>query len=489
MKTFIACLGTETNTFSPIPTGLQNFQDTMLYHGDATQGPADMHTAPLMVWRDMTEADGGEVVESLATFAQPAGITVRAAYEGLRDEILQDLQAALPVDLILLNMHGAMVADGYDDCEGDLLQRCRDVAGAEAIIGGELDLHCSITPQMCEAADALITYKEYPHIDTKERAAELYNLCRDARIGKTKPVMAVHDCRMVNTWGTPVEPMKAFVARMQDLEGRDGILSVSFAHGFPWGDVPCATARMLVIADGDDAKAEALAKSLGAEIWQLRHETAPLMTPYREALARAAAAPAGPVVVADVADNAGGGAPSDATFLLQEILDRGLTDNILGLYWDPMAIRLCKEAGLGSQLTLRIGGKCCRESGLPIDLDVTVEGIIENAVQPFGSVTQPIGDAVWLRAAGNVNLVLNSLRGQTFHPDAFGQFGPFGMELSSLKIIIPKSSQHFYAGFAPIATEVIYATSPGTLNTDFGTIGFTKLKTPFWPNVEDPYDS
>ena len=95
MKIFIACLGTETNTFSPIPTGLQNFQDTMLYHGDATQAPVDMHTAPLIIWREMAEADGGEVVESLATFAQPAGVTVRKVYETLRDEILTDLKAAL----------------------------------------------------------------------------------------------------------------------------------------------------------------------------------------------------------------------------------------------------------------------------------------------------------------------------------------------------------------------------------------------------------
>ena len=131
-------------------------------------------------------------------------------------------------------------------------------------------------------------------------------------------------------------------------------------------------------------------------------------------------------------------------------------------------------------------GKCCRESGIPVDLDVTVKGIIENATQPFGSVTQQMGDAVWLQAAGNVNLVLNFIRGQTFHPDAFSQFG---IDLASLKIIIPKSSQHFYAGFAPIAAEVIYATSPGTLNMDFANLPFTKLATPFWPNVEDPFKS
>ncbi|MFP6748595.1 MAG: M81 family metallopeptidase, partial [Alphaproteobacteria bacterium] len=468
MKIFIACLGTETNTFSPIPTGMENFRETTLFHGDATRHAPELFTAALHVWRRNGEMEQATVVESLAAFAQPAGITVAKVYEELRDELLSDLRHALPVDMVLLSMHGAMVAEGYDDCEGDLLSRCRALVGPNTVIGGELDLHCSLTPAMCGAADALVTFKEYPHIDPAERAEELYAICRDKRGGRTNPVMAVHDCRMVSTWRTPDEPMKAFVARMGALEGRDGILSVSLAHGFPWGDVPHATARMLVIADGDRAKAEHLARQLGREIWDLRHETAPVMTPYGEALAQAAAASAGatagPVVIADTADNAGGGAPSDATFLLREILDRGLTDVLSGLYWDPMAIRHCREAGEGARLDLRIGGKSCPESGLPVDLNVTVMAILEAAQQTFGAVRSAMGTAVWLKADGNINLVLNSVRTQTFHPDAFTQFG---IDLAAMKIIVVKSSQHFYAGFAPLAAEVIYASSPGTLNSDF----------------------
>ena len=484
MKIFIACLGTETNTFSPIPTGLENFRETTLFHGDATQHAPDLFTAAMHVWRKSGQLDQAQVVESIAAFAQPAGITVRRVYEDLRDELLSDLQAALPVDMVLLSMHGAMVADGYDDCEGDLLARCRAVVGPDTVIGGELDLHCSITPTMCDAVDALVTFKEYPHIDPAERAEELYVICRDKHLGHANPVMAVHDCRMISTWRTPDEPMKTFVARMQELEGRDGILSVSLAHGFPWGDVPHATARMLVIADGDGAKAGDLAQQFGREIWDLRHETAPVMTPYQEALTRAAAAPAGPVVIADVADNAGGGAPSDSTFLLREILDRGLSDVLTGLYWDPMAIRHCREAGEGARLDLRVGGKCCRESGLPVDLSVTVQRIIDPAFQTFGKVRNGMGTAVWLKADNNLNLVLISTRTQTFNPDAFTQFG---IDPSDFKIIVVKSSQHFYAGFAPLATEVIYASSPGTLNMDFATLPYEKLTTPYWPRLEDPF--
>jgi microcystin degradation protein MlrC len=119
---------------------------------------------------------------------------VRKIYEDLRDELLADLKAALLVDMVLLSMYGAMVADGYDDREGDLLSRCRDVVGPDTVIGGELDLHCSITPTMCAAADALVAFKASPHIDTAERAEELYAICRDKRGGQTNPVRRSRRC-------------------------------------------------------------------------------------------------------------------------------------------------------------------------------------------------------------------------------------------------------------------------------------------------------
>ena len=129
LKTFIACLGTETNTFSPMPTGLRTFQESMLFHGDATAHVASTFSEPLHEWRQMTEERQGQVVESLAAFAQPAGVTIRHVYEGFRDEILHDLAAAMPVDVVLLSMHGAMVAEGYEDCEGNLLEAVRKVVG------------------------------------------------------------------------------------------------------------------------------------------------------------------------------------------------------------------------------------------------------------------------------------------------------------------------------------------------------------------------
>ena len=496
MKIFFATLATESNTFSPIPTGRAAFMDRAYFRTEGSLQPPVMGNIALAEWRRMATADGHQVVESICASAEPAGTTLREVYEELRDQIVSDLTAAMPVDVVLLCMHGAMVADGYDDCEGDTLAHVRAVVGTEAIVGIELDLHCHLTETMRTAANAIITYKEYPHIDIAERARELYALCLAAARGEVTPAMAYHDCRMVTMWRTPVEPMKAFVAKMQALEGRDGILSVSFGHGFPWGDVAEVGAKMIVIADGDMAKAQALADELGREIWELREQTATRHDSIDEAIDAALealagrGADAGPVVLADVADNAGGGAPSDSTAILERLVARGITGVASGCYWDPVAVQFCIEAGVGATFDLRIGGKCGVASGMPVDLRVTVRAVSPAHTQGgLSGGRASFGPSAWVTGefpdrAGSIDLILTTKRGQVFQPDAFTGLG---CTLDDKRIVVVKSTQHFYAGFAPIAQQVRYVSAPGAIAPDYAAIPFTKRTTPYWPRVRDPF--
>ncbi len=487
MKLFIASLVTETNTFSPIPTGRAAFMGGREWHrNDGSRHGAHFGNTALIEWRRLAEADGHEIAESICAVAQPAGTTLRDVYETLRGMLLDDLRAAMPVDMVLLNMHGAMVADGTDDCEGDTLARVRAIVGPAVTVGIELDLHCHLTEQMRAAATAIITYKEYPHIDVADRARDLYALCVAAQAGRVKPVTAYHDCRMISMWRTTVEPMKGFVARMKALEGHDGILSVSFGHGFPWGDVAEVGAKMVVIADGDAGKAAALAKELGEEIWRLRHECAPPHDTIDGGIDAALAAPAGPVVLADVADNAGGGAPSDNTAILARLVARGVTGVATGAYWDPIAVQFCIEAGVGATFDLRIGGKCGTASGDPVDLRVTVRAIREDYAQTgVSGGSARMGATVWV-SAGGIDIVLNSIRTQLYHPDAFTGLG---IDLAGKRIVVVKSTQHFHAGYAPIAREIRYVAAPGAIGPDFANIAFTKRTTPYWPRVEDPWST
>jgi microcystin degradation protein MlrC len=485
MRLFMAGLLTETNTFSPMPTGRASFMGPTYFRNDASRQAPVWTNVPQIAWRQRAEADGIDVVESLAAAAQPAGPTVRAVYEELRDTILADLAAALPVDIVLLNMHGAMVADGHDDCEGDTLARIRQVVGPKAIIGVELDLHCHLTEAMRTNADLMVLYKEYPHTDVAERAQELYTLALRAARGEVRPVTAYRDLRMINGWHTPVEPVKSLVADMKAAEGSDGILSVSFGHGFPWADVPDVGAKMVVVADRDMARAQAVAGQFAARIWAMRQQTRKRFDTPDEAIDAAVAAPLGkPVVVAEMTDNAGGGAASDSTTLLRRLLDRGVRDAAIAMVWDPIAVQLCFEAGVGATFPLRLGGKSGPTSDLPIDIAATVRALSEDHAQTsLSGGRDSVGAAAWIETQG-VHVIIGTLRQQVFNPD---MFEGLGCTLADKRIVIVKSAQHFYAGFAPIAHSVRYCSVPGGMICDYPAIPLTRIATPWWPRVEDPF--
>jgi microcystin degradation protein MlrC len=355
MRVFTATLVTETNTFSPIPTGMAAFRHDLLCRAGEHPDRPTLFTGPLWAARQRAKERNWQLSEGLCAVAQPGGITARATYEALRDELLDDLRRALPVDMVLLQLHGAMVADGYEDCEADVLARVRALVGQDTVVGVELDSHCHLSAAMLQPADVMVIFKEYPHTDALERAFELVDLCAATATRDIRPVMATFDCRMAGVYHTPRQPMRGFVDRLKALEGKDGILSVSVAQGFPWGDTPDMGTKILVVSDGDRARAEALAEKLGRELIGLRGNTTPQYLTINQALDRAALL-AGPAVIADTADNAGGGAPSDSTFLLRAILARGLSDVCIGPFWDPVAVRFAHEAGEGARLHLRLGG-------------------------------------------------------------------------------------------------------------------------------------
>jgi microcystin degradation protein MlrC len=481
MHLFTASLGTETNTFSPIPTGAQLFADTSLVRGGAYGPNPNLFALPMIEFRDRARALGWRVTESLCAFAVPAGLTVQRVYEAFRDEILEDLTRAMPVDVVLLSLHGAMVADATESCETDLVQRIRAVVGPNVPIGVELDLHCHLTEELVAAATAIVIFKEYPHVDVRERAAELFDIVAAAVERRAAPRMAMFDCRMLGLYPTSIEPMASFVRKIKGLEGQDGVLSISIAHGFPWGDVPQVGTRVLVVTDGDvkadAADGTALARSLGLELRGLRERIEAPWMPPDQALEQAMAAPEGPIVLADMADNAGGGAPSDSTYLLRAMLDRGMGDTVLGCIWDPGAVALAFEAGEGARLKLRVGGKVGAISGVPLDLDVTVTRLARQAVQDYLGARNDMGDCAAIRARG-IDIVLNSKRTQTFTPSAFAAVG---LDPASKRYVVVKSMNHFRAGFEPIAKAILYVAAPGAIDFDYRRIPYRNIRRPIYP--------
>ncbi|QFZ86961.1 microcystin LR degradation protein MlrC-like protein [Variovorax paradoxus] len=478
MRVFSASLATETNTFGPMPTGLASFKDRGYFPAGQHPDALTIYSGPLWAARIRGKETGWTLLEGMVAGAQPSGITTRHAYETLRDEMLNDLRAALPVDMVLLGLHGAMVADGYDDCEGDMLVRVREIVGPDVIVGAELDPHNHLTPAMVDNANVMVSFKEYPHTDVLERGLELVDICAAAVEGKVKPVVAMVDCDIIVTVHTSREPARSFVERMQALEGKDGVLSVSLTHGFSWGDVPEMGTKVLVYTDGDQAKADALARQLADEVIAMRDGLTVNYPSIDDSLDQALAFDGGPVVLADGADNPGGGAASDSTFILRRMLERGITNAALGPMWDPIAVRIAFDAGVGAKLQMRIGGKISPLSGDPLDLECTVKALQEDLVMTgLSNTPTAMGDCALVEVNG-IEIVLITRRNQAMGTDMFTQLG---CDLAAKKIVVVKSSQHFYASYSQVAKHVIYAGAPGAVTLDLTTLPYRKARLPKWP--------
>jgi len=478
MRIFSATIATETNTFSPMPTSLAAFKESVfLRPGEHPEDAPRMCTAPLFVARKRAAKDGFTLIEGSCFAASPAGTVNRADYEFMRDEVLGQLQAALPLDGLLLGLHGAMVAHGYDDVEGDILERARAIVGAKCVIGVEHDPHCHMTLKRMRNCDIMICYKEFPHTDVVDRAEDLLSLLLRTLRGEVRPVMSLYDCQQISSYPTNLPLMRGFVDRMMALEGRDGILSVSAVHCFPYADVAEVSGRILVVADGDKAKADALATRLGEEFVSMRGKTTPDFFSVADGVRAAMEHASAPVVLADPADNAGGGAASDNTSILRQLIDSGASKAAIGPIWDPIAVRLCFDAGVGASFPLRIGGKIGPASGQPVDARVEVIALKRDCWQSFGPTKVPLGDCAAVRIGG-VDVILITKRTQALGLELFSNLG---IDPRACKIVAVKSTNHFMAAFGPIAAKVIFVESDGPMIRNHALLPYTKLQRPVWP--------
>jgi len=483
MRVFTASLAVETNTFSPMLTGRDAFFERSYFPPGRHPDHPILTASPLWVLRRYVKEKGWTVTEGLVTSAQPAGTVVRKVYEEFRDDILAQLKAAMPVDMVILGLHGAMVAEGYDDCEGDVLKRVREIVGPKVVVSSELDPHCHLTELMVTSADLLICYKEFPHTDYLERAEELVAISERIAKGELKLTPAVYDCRMINSYPTSREPMRSYVDRIQAMEGKNGIVSISVAHCYPYADVADLGTKILVYTDSDKDKAARLAKNLGQELIGLRDTVRPPFLSIDEALDKGVASNSGPVVIAEPSDNAGGGAPSDSTFVIKRMIERGIRDAAIAPIWDPIAVKQCFAAGEGATFDLRFGGKMGPFSGKPIDGKATVIKCVRNATQSQGKSIHYLGDAAAIEVEG-IAVVLITNRQQAWGPDLFSNLG---VDPTKRKIVVVKSTNHFFAEYSKIATDVLYMDGPGALPRNFNLVPYTKLKRPIWPLDVNPW--
>lgn len=484
MRVFTAALATETNTFSPIAIDKRAFEASLYAKPGEHPATPTLCSAPITVGREVCGQLGWELIEGSASWADPAGLVARATYEELRDEILLQLRAAMPVDGVVLGLHGAMVAQGYDDVEGDFLAAVREIVGPDVLVCAELDPHSHLTAKRVAAANFFVVFKEFPHIDFVDRARDLWSIAVRALKGEITPVMSVFDCRMIDVFPTSKEPMRSFVDRLYGLEQREaGVLSLSVVHGFMAGDVPEMGTKVIAVTDNRPDIGAALAEKLGRELFAMRGTFMVAQVDEHVAVDVAVAATKGPVVIADVWDNPGGGPAGDATVILGELIARGVTDVAVGTIWDPIAVQICMAAGEGAEIALRFGAKSAPDTGQPIDKLVTVKKLVPNAEMRFGESFAPFGDAAWISFDG-IDVILNSTRAQSFDPSLFSAMG---IEPTSRKILLIKSTNHFYDSFSRIASEIVYCSAGKPYPNNPATTPYRKARRDIWPMVDNPW--
>ncbi|MCF8475299.1 MAG: M81 family metallopeptidase [Emcibacter sp.] len=479
-RVFIAAFGAETNSFSVLPTTMKDFQASCLIRPEQKKWPAianDGHSEFLK----MTEKMGHRAIRGTLAYTTPAGPLTQLTYETLRDEIIKQLHDALPVDCVLLNLHGAMMADGYDDCEGDFLEKIRQIVGSQVPIGGLLDPHAHLSQKMIDSATILLAYKEYPHTDFAISARKLFKLIDQTTDGKLIPVMRHYDCHTMGAFPTITTPMREFVDQHLMQYPSPKILDCSLIHSFPWADTADAGVKSLVVTDNDEQLAESYAKAVADEFIKIRSQLIQNYDTIDTAFSAINQIKDFPAIIADVADNPGGGAASDATFILEQARKSRLEKIAFGIFWDPFIVDLAYAAGKGANLKIRLGGKASWFSGVPQDMDVEILELRDDAKQYFGDDgdqrSLPLGKAVAMRH-GNIDIIVSNLRIQSLSPDCFTEFG---LNLSDYTALVVKSTNHFQAAFSRISKNIYYVMTPGALTMDFTSFPYQKITHPMWP--------
>ncbi len=484
MRVFCASIATETNTFSPLRTDFSDFEQSFYAPPGEHPVTPTLCSAVFPALRKRAQANELELIEGTATWAEPGGLLNRETWGRLKQEVLDQVTAALPLDGVVLGLHGAMIAEGSVDCEGELIEAIRAIVGPKSVIGASFDPHSHLSQKRVANADVITVFKEFPHTDFVEAGEACVDLVLRTIKGDIRPVISVFDVRLLDVLPTSQEPMRGFVDRLNQMEAKGEVLSASVIHGFMAGDSPDIGAKIVVLTDDDQAKADNIARNLGMELFSFRGQTKPDYLSPVEALRKAQKAAHGPVVVADVWDNPGGGVAGDSTLILEEAIAQHLKSVAFGTIWDPMAVRLCHAAGEGAVFDLRFGGKTSALAGNPIDATVTVVRNQRNAVQSFGASVVPMGDCSVIRLGG-IEVVLNSNRSQAFSPDLFTNLG---IDVTEKKILVVKSTNHFHGAFSDVAAEIIYAAVEGPYPNDPTKTRYNNLTRPIWPIVNNPHE-
>ncbi|MGZ9584246.1 M81 family metallopeptidase [Paenibacillus marinisediminis] len=471
----------ETNTFAPGRTDLHAFQSEWVEGNDDFLSHYAGTRTSMGGVIDAALAYGLELSVGFYTTTTPSGMISSETAQALIQHAVESVDEA--ADGLLVILHGAMVAEGITDMEGELLRRIRTKAGKQKPIACTLDLHANISLDMVELSDILVGYDTYPHVDVYERAVEAVQLLVRRIRGEIAPVRAYSRPNMLVVPQMMITeepgPMQEMMERAHAIERERSVLNVTIAGGFPYSDVPEAGVSVVVTTDGDQELAERYAEQLSQMFWERRERFEYTAFDPRTAVAMAFAEPKGPVILVEGSDNVGGGAPADATHVLCQLINPPKKSLIV--IRDEAAVRAAHLLGVGGRFQERIGGKCDALHGPPVEVSGRVKLLSDGEYTHIGAYMT--GQRAYMGKtavieADNLTVVLTELRTPPWDP---GHLSSIGIRAQYYHTIVVKAAIAWKTAFGSICKAIIPVDSPGCCGSNLSALSYEQLSRPIFP--------
>ncbi len=498
-KLRIATLGIhhETNTFASNKTTMDSFKVSGMqtYAVQRGQQYYDMHEMSQTSMAGFIQASKRldfELIPLIFAATDPAGTISKEVFDTLGGEALNMLSAQGSFNGVLLNQMGAAVSEEYPDMDGELARRVREIVGPNVPVVMTLDLHANVSQQMADETDALVIYKTNPHTDAVPRAHDACDLVVRMATENWRPAKWLEQPPMVVgifQHDTRDMPMKAVIDDLETVLGQPGIVGGSIGEGYPWSDVYENGLACYVLHEDSEEEARKAARWITTRAWANRKE---LYEPVGPTPAKAVeyalkqqatkAENSGPIVLLDVGDNIGAGSSGDSTFLLAEAVKQG-AKSWLQTVRDVKAIDVCLAAGIGSTVTVNVGGKTDSLHGIPVSLTGRITRMSDGRFEDTGTV-----HAGWRFFDAGTTVVLECEEGPTValvttHVGNMSreQFYSLGYRPEDFDIVVAKGVVSPRPAYQPIASEMITVNTPGATSADMATFEYTRVRKSLYP--------
>jgi microcystin degradation protein MlrC len=477
----------ESNTFISDPTTLQMFTGRGISRGNEILERWTGAHHEIAGFLEGGSLYDFEVVPLITSHATPSGPLTRRAFEAILGEMIELLNGEDNLDGLLLSLHGAMVAGGYPDADGEIASRLREVFDNSIVM--TLDCHANVSARMIKNTTATILYRSNPHIDQRERGLEAANIIARTVKGEIHPVQALEEPAMViniSKQYTNREPALGLINDANHVLSQPGVLSVSVGLGFAFADVEKMGSSFLVVADGDPRIAREQARWIAGRAWKRRHEFLMDLPSPTEAVRMATSLNEFPIVLMDVGDNIGGGSSGDSTILMEEIIEQGVEDALVVL-WDPNSVQRCIEKGVGTEVRLNVGGKSESLYSRPI----TIQGVVSAISEGRFTDDKPRHGGQRLYDQG-LTAVLETPQGHTIAltskrmpPFSLEQVLSLGINPESKRVIVVKGVIAPRAAYEPIAKKIITVDTPGSTSANLIRFEYRHRRRPLYPFEAD----